>query len=68
MYKNQVACQYFISATGNYFFSEFVKSKLEHTNFIGILNYGTTDAATIGQEVLYVTFLNLDTYETCLAF
>ena len=67
-YQNQVACQYCISATGDYFFSEFLKLKLEHTNFIGILNDGTTDAAAIEQEVLYVTFLDLDTYEPCLAF
>ena len=66
--ENRVACQDFISATGDNFFSEFVKSKLEHANFIGILNDGTTDAATIEQEVLYVTFLDPGTYEPCLAF
>lgn len=46
-YENRVACQDFISATGDYFFSESVKSKLEHANVIGILNDGTADAATI---------------------
>ena len=67
-YENWVACQDFISATGNYFFSEFVKSKIDCVNFIGILNDGTTDAATIEQDVLYVTSLDPDTYEPCLAF
>ena len=63
-----MACQDFISATGDYFFSEFVKSKLERANFISILNNRTTDAATIEQEILYVTFLDPDTYEPCIAF
>ena len=67
-YKNWVACQDFISATGDYFFSEFVRSKLECTNFIGIWNDRTIDAATIEQEVLYVTFLDPDTYKPCLTF
>ena len=62
-----MACQDFISAT-DYFFSEFVKSKLERANFISILNNRTTDAATIEQEILYVTFLDPDTYEPCIAF
>ena len=65
-YKNQVPCQDFISL-GDYFSSEFVKSKLEHANLIGILNDGATDAATTEQEVLYVTFLDPDIYESCLA-
>ena len=67
-YENQVACQDFISATGDYFFSEFVKSKLERANFIGILNDRTTDAATIEPEVLFVSFLDPDNYEPCLSF
>ena len=53
-YENRVDCQDFISATGDYFFSE-------HTNLIDNLNDETTDAATIEQEVLYVTFLAPDT-------
>ena len=67
-YENQVACQDFISATGDYLFSEFVKSKLERANFIGILNDRTGDAATIEQEVLHVTFLDPETYKPCLTF
>ena len=43
------------------FSSEFVKSKLERINSIDMLNDGTTDATTIEQEVLYVTFPNSDT-------
>ena len=54
-YKNRVACQDFISATRDYFFSEFVRSKLECTDFIGIWNDRTTDAAPIEQDVLYQT-------------
>ena len=67
-YKNQVACQDFISDTGDYFFTLLFKSKLEHANFIGIWNDRTNDAATIGQEVLYVTFLDPDTFQPCSAF
>ena len=67
-YENRVACQDFISATGDYPFSEFVKSKLERANFIGILNDRTGDAATIEQEVLHVTFLDPETYKPCLTF
>ena len=50
-YENRVACENFISATGDYFFSEFVKSRLE-PGFIGFLNDGTLDTFTTEQEVL----------------
>ena len=38
------------------------------TNFIVVLNGGTTDAAVIKQVVIHVTLLDRDNFETCLTF
>ena len=51
-YENRVARQDFSSTTGDCFFSQFVKSKLECTNFITIINNRKTDATTFEQDVL----------------
>ena len=49
-------------------FKKDVKKKVLRTNFTGVLNDGTTDAA-IEEQVIYVTFLDPDNFEprlTCL--
>ena len=45
-----------------------VENKLLRTNFIVVLNGGTTDAAVIKQVVIHVTLLDRDNFETCLTF
>ena len=58
-----------INNTSDYLFNKDAKKKVLRTNFTGVLNDGTTDAAIEEQEVTYVTFLDPDNFEprlTCL--
>ena len=57
-----------IDYTSDYLFNKDVKNKLLRINFIGVLNDGTTSAEIVEQEMIYVTFLNPDKFETPLIF
>ena len=67
-YEHRNSCREFIDYTSDYLFNKDVKNKLLRTSFIGVLNDGTTDAAIVEQEVIYVTFLDPDNFEPCLIF
>ena len=45
-----------------------VNNKLLRTNFIWVLNDGTTDAVVVKQEVIYVAFFDPDNFEPHLTF
>ena len=68
MYEHRNSCREFIDYTSSYLVNKDVKNKLLKTNLIGVLNDGTTNAAIVEQEVIYVTFLNPDNFEPCLTF
>ena len=56
-YEHRNSCREFIDYFSDYLFNKDVKNKLLRTNFIGVLNDGTTDTAII-EQVIYVTFLD----------
>ena len=67
-YKNRNSCREFIDYTKDYFPNKDVKNELLRTNFIGILNDGPADKATVEQEVICITFLNPNNFESSLTF
>ena len=67
-YKNETACKTFIFGISEYLFEESVKKKLELVNFITVLCSGSTDNSVIEQEVLYVIFVDPDTFKPTIKF
>ena len=67
-YEHRNSCIEFIDCTSDYLFNKDVKNELLGTNFIAVLNDGTTDPAIAEQEVIYVTFLDPDNFEPRLTF
>ena len=67
-YKNRNSCREFIDYTKDYLLNKDVKNELLRTNFIGILNDGTADKANVEQEVICITFLNPNNFESSLNF
>ena len=67
-YEHRNSCIEFIDYISDYLFNKDVKNKLLRTNFIGVLNDGTTDEATVQPKVIYVTFLDPDNFEPRLNF
>ena len=62
-YEHRNSCGEFINYTRDYLFSKYVKNKLLRTNFIGVLNDGTTDEAIVEQEVIHFTFQDPNNFE-----
>ena len=63
-YHTEVLSNY----TSKYLLNKDVKNKLLRTNFIVVLNVGTTDAAVIKQVVIHVNLLDRDNFGPCLTF
>ena len=66
-YEHRNSCREFIDYFSDYLFNKDVKNKLLTTKFIGVLNDGTTDTAIV-EQVIYVTFLDPDNFQTRLTF
>ena len=67
-YENETACKTFIFGISEYLFKETVKKKLELVNFIAVLCDGSTDNSVTEQEVLYVIFVDPETFKPTIKF
>ena len=67
-YENESACQNFIINIAEYFFQEDVKKKIEVVYFITYLRDGSTDKSITEQEVIYVIYVDPDTYLPVMNF
>ena len=61
-YENETAFKTFIFGILEYLFVGTVKKKLELVNFIAVLCDGSTDNSVTEQEVLYVIFVDPETF------
>ena len=67
-YGNRTACRDFLLSISEYLFENDVKKKILRTNFITIMTVGTTDAAVMEQEVIYLLYLDPDVFEPRMSF
>ena len=68
LYENETACKTFIFGISEYLFEETVKKKVELVNFITVLCYGLTDNSVTAQEVLYIIFVDPETFKPTIKF
>ena len=61
-YENETAFKTFIFGILEYLFVGTVKKKLELVNFIAVLCDGSTDNSVTEQEILYVIFVDPETF------
>ena len=61
-YVNKEACGDSIQNIADFLFDEEIAKKLRKVNFIGLLFDGSTDKSVVEQEVIYITFMDPDTY------
>ena len=67
-YENETASKTFIFGISEYLFEETVKKKLELVNFIAVLCDGLADNSVTEQEVLYIIFVDLETFKPTIKF
>ena len=67
-YENESACRDFINNIADYLFEKDAVEKLKRVNFIALLCNGSTDSSTDEQEVVYVMFVDPDTFVPTLSF
>ena len=67
-YENHMACKLFIHYASNALYEKELKSKIKKANFVTILADGATDAALIEKEVIYIIFVDPDSFKPTLAF
>ena len=68
-YENETACKTFIFGISEcFFFEETVKKKLKLVNFITVLCDGSTGNSVTEQEVLYVIFVDPETFKPTIEF
>ena len=67
-YENETAFKTFIFGILEYLFVGTVKKKLELVNFIAVLCDGSTDNSVTEQEVLYVIFVDPETFKPTIKF
>ena len=68
LHENETACKTFTFAISEYLFEETVKKKLELVNFIVVLCDGSTDNSVTKQEVLYIIFVDPQTFKPTIKF
>ena len=68
LYENRTACKTFIFGISEYLFEEIVKKKLEFVNFTAVPCDGWTDNSVTEQEVLYIIFVDPETFKPTLKF
>ena len=66
-YENETACRDFIKNAAECLFPE-DSEKLKRANFISIFSGGTTDAAIIEKECIYILFVDHDEFKPKLLF
>ena len=68
LYKNRNQCTEFLKYIDQVLFDKNVGNKLEGINFIAVFCDGSTDAAIIEKEYIYIMFCYPDTFEPVLTF
>ena len=68
LYINKEACRDFIQNIADFLFDEEITKKLHKLNFIGLLCDGSTDKSIVEQEVIYITFMDPDTYSPMIKY
>lgn len=68
-YGHRNACKEFIQYTSETIFEETIKNKVLRANFISVLCDGSTDSGILEKEVIYIVFVDPDTFvPTCSYF
>ena len=67
-YVNEEACRDFIQNIAVFLFDEEIAKKLRKVNFTGLLCDGSTDKSVVEQEVIYITFMDPDTYSPVMKY
>ena len=67
-YVNEEACRDFIQNIEVFLFDEEIAKKLCKVNFTGLLCDGSTDKSVVEQEVIYITFMDPDTYSPVMKY
>ena len=68
-YGHRNACKQFIHFISETIFNENVKNKLLHANFVSVLCDGSTDSSIVEKELIYVIFVDPETFvPTCSFF
>ena len=68
LYDKKTECAEFYRYISKSIFDKTVISKLRRVNFITVLCDGSTDAAIVEKECVYVLFVDPDTFEPSLTF
>ena len=67
-YVNEEACRDFIQNIAVFLFDEEIAKKLRKVNFTGLLCDGSTDESVVEQEVIYILFMDPDTYSPVMKY
>ena len=68
-YGHRNVCEQFIHLISETIFDETVKNKLLHANFVSVLCDGSTDSSIVEKELIYVIFVDPETFiHTCSFF
>ena len=67
-YDHRNACKEFIHYISETIFNEHVKNKLLRANFLTVLCDGSTDSSIVEKELIYVVFVDPDTFVPMCSF
>ena len=67
-YVNKEACRDFIQNIVDFLYDEEIAKKLLKVNFIGLPCDGSADKSVVEQGVIYITFMDPDTYSPVMKY